>query len=84
MASTEVEQYTGVDPADVPSAKWGWSRINHRAWHIVGLSIFVFLLAMLRGNHVGHIEDWFLIGFAALVLVVLVRDLWGRRRGWLR
>lgn len=84
MASTEVEQYTGVDPAEVPSAKWGWSRINHRTWHIVGLGIFVFLLAMLRGNHVGHIEDWFLIGFAALVLVVLVRDLWGRLRGWLR
>ncbi|KZS73097.1 hypothetical protein A4G29_21700 [Mycobacterium kansasii] len=84
MASTEVEQYTGVDPAEVPSAKWGWSRINHRTWHIVGLGIFVFLLAMLRGNHVGHIEDWFLIGSAALVLVVLVRDLWGRRRGWLR
>ncbi|KZS76406.1 hypothetical protein A4G26_21835 [Mycobacterium kansasii] len=84
MASTEVEQYTGVDPAEVPSAKWGWSRINHRTWHIVGLGIFVLLLAMLRGNHVGHIEDWFLIGFAALALVVLVRDLWGRRRGWLR
>ncbi|KEP42813.1 DUF2631 domain-containing protein [Mycobacterium kansasii] len=84
MASTEVEQYTGVDPAEVPSAKWGWSRINHRTWHIVGLGIFVFLLAMLRGNHVGHVEDWFLIGFAALVLVVLVRDLWGRQRGWLR
>ncbi|KZS63152.1 MAG: DUF2631 domain-containing protein [Mycobacterium pseudokansasii] len=84
MVSTEVEQYTGVDPAEVPSAKWGWSRINHRTWHIVGLGIFVFLLAMLRGNHVGHVEDWFLIGFAALVLVVMVRDLWGRRRGWLR
>jgi hypothetical protein len=39
---------------------------------------------MLRGNHVGHVEDWFLIGFAALALFVLVRDLWGRRRGFIR
>jgi hypothetical protein len=84
VASTEVEQFTGVDTAEVPSAHWGWSRINYRTWHIVGLGIFGFLLAMLRGNHVGHVEDWFLIGFAAVVLVILVRDLWGRRRGFIR
>jgi hypothetical protein len=84
VASTEVEQFTGVDTAEVPSAAWGWSRINHRTWHIVGVCAFIFLLAMLRGNHVGHVEDWYLIGFAALVLFALVRDLWGRRRGWLR
>jgi hypothetical protein len=44
----------------------------------------VFLLAMLRGNHVGHVEDWFLIAFAVLTLFALGRDLWGRRRGWIR
>ena len=84
VAGTEVEHFTGVDTAEVPSAAWGWSRINNRSWHVVGLIIVVFLLAMLRGNHVGHIENWFLIGFAALVLFFLVRDLWGRRRGWIR
>jgi hypothetical protein len=84
VASTEVEHYDGVDVAEVPSAAWGWSRINHRTWHITGAVIFVFLLAMLRGNHVGHVEDIFLIGFAALALFFLVRDLWGRRRGWIR
>ncbi|PZP06029.1 MAG: DUF2631 domain-containing protein [Sphingomonas hengshuiensis] len=84
MASTEVEPFAGVDEAEVPSAQWGWSRINHRTWHITGLFAVIFLLAMLRGNHVGHVEDWFLIGFAALALFVLVRDIWGRRRGWLR
>ena len=30
----------------------------------------VFLLAMLRGNHVGKVEDIFLIGFALLIFVV--------------
>ena len=84
MASTEVDRYDGVDVAEVPSAAWGWSRINHRTWYITGLIIFIFLLAMLRGNHVGHIEDVFLIGFAVLALFVLIRDLWGRRRGWIR
>jgi hypothetical protein len=84
VASTEVEQFTGVDPAEVPSAAWGWSAINYRTWHITGLIMFGFLLAMLRGNHVGHVENIFLFVFAAIVLFVLVRDLWGRRRGWIR
>ncbi|WP_085269203.1 DUF2631 domain-containing protein [Mycobacterium parmense] len=84
MASTEVEHFTGVDNVEVPSAAWGWSRINHRTWHGLGVFIVIFLLAMLRGNHVGHIEDLWLIGFAAVTLFFLVRDLWGRRRGWLR
>ncbi len=84
MASTEVERSTGVDIADVPSANWGWSKINYRTWHIVGLGIVGFLLLMLYGNQVGHIEDWYLIAFAVLGLFVIVRDIWGRRRGWLR
>jgi Protein of unknown function (DUF2631) len=84
VASTEVEHVKGVDTAEVPSAAWGWSRINIRTWHGVGLFAVVFLLAMLRGNHVGHIEDIFLIGFAAVALFALVRDIWGRRRGWIR
>lgn len=86
MASTEVEPYysDGVDEAEVPSARWGWSRINHRSWYITGFFIFGLLLAMLRGNHVGHVEDIYCVGFALVVLFILVRDLWGRRRGWLR
>ena len=84
MASTEVDQYQGVDPAEVPSAAWGWSRINIPTWHALGVFIIIFLLAMLRGNHVGHVEDLWVIGFALLGVFFLVRDWWGRRRGWLR
>ena len=61
MASTEVERAGGVDIADVPSANWGWSNINHRNWRVAGLLIF-----------------------GLLALFFLVRDWWGRRRGWLR
>lgn len=84
MVSTEVERYEGVDEADVPSAKWGWSKINYHTWHITGLFIIGFLLLMLHGNHVGKVEDLFLIGFALTAAFILVRDWWGRRRGWLR
>ena len=55
MVSTEVERYSDdVDPAEVPSAKWGWSKINYRTWHIAGFGAIVFLLPMLHGNHVGQ------------------------------
>ena len=85
MVSTEVERYSDdVDTADVPSAKWGWSKINYRTWHIAGFVAIVFLLLMLHGNHVGKVEDIFLLIFAGLGAIVLVRDMWGRHRGWIR
>lgn len=84
MVSTEVERYDDVDPADVPSAKWGWSRINHRNWHIAGFVMVIFLLGTLRGAHPGNVENIFVILFAVTVLVITVRDMLGRKRGWLR
>jgi hypothetical protein len=84
VATTEVERQTGVDVEDVPSAEWGWSKENHRLIQIGGLLSAAFLLLMLRGNHVGRVEDWFLIAFAALVVIVVGRDWWLRRRGWIR
>lgn len=84
MANTEVERHTGVDVEDVPSAAWGWSKENHRALQIGGILVGCFLLLMLRGNHVGHVEDIWLIGFALAIFGVVLRDWWLRRRGWTR
>lgn len=81
MASTEVERHTGVDIADVPSAAWGWSGDAPRLWHVVGVLMALFLLAMIDGNHVGHVEDYTLAGFAFLILIVTGRDWYLRRRG---
>jgi Protein of unknown function (DUF2631) len=84
VANTEVERHTGVDVEDVPSAEWGWSKENHRAVQIGGILVGCFLLLMLRGNHVGHVEDYFLVGFALLIFGIVFRDWWLRRRGWSR
>jgi hypothetical protein len=84
VAGTEVERSNGVDIAEVPSANWGWSKISHRNWHIYGILMIGLLLAFLRGNHVGHVEDIWLIAIALVGLFVLIRDMWGRRRGWLK
>lgn len=85
MVSNEEEPEARVELAEIPSGKWGWSKINHRTWHVTGLVIVAFLLAnVLWHTSIGHIEDWYLVGFAALVLFVVGRDWWGRRRGWLK
>ena len=55
-----------------------------RLIHIGGLLSAVFLLAMMHGNHVGHVEDGFLIAFALILVIAVVRDWWLRRRGWIR
>ncbi|MDT5012538.1 MAG: hypothetical protein QOH57_4155 [Mycobacterium sp.] len=81
MASTEVERRTKVDTADVPSAEWGWSGDAPRLWHIVGILLGLFLLAMLHGNHVGRVEDIYLIVFAAAIFFFVGRDWYLRRRG---
>jgi hypothetical protein len=84
VASAEVERSSGVDVADVPSANWGWSKINRRNWRLTGLFIVFLLFMFLDGNHVGHVENLYVIGFALSALFFVVRDWWGHRRGWLR
>lgn len=84
MASTEVDRHTGIGVEEVPSAAWGWSFVSPKVQAIGGLLTVVFLLMMLRGNHVGHVEDVWLIGTAVVILGILARDWWMRRRGWRR
>jgi hypothetical protein len=80
VASTEVERRTGVDVEDVPSAQWGWSTENYRFYQIGGLLVAGFLLLMIHGNHSGRVEDWFMVGFAALVLGFVARSWYIHRR----
>jgi hypothetical protein len=84
VVSTELDKTNGVDIEDVPSAAWGWSKENHKMVQIGGILSGLFILAMLKGNHVGRVEDIFLVAFAIVIFVVVFRDWWLRRRGWTR
>ncbi|NUS93295.1 MAG: DUF2631 domain-containing protein, partial [Nocardia sp.] len=58
MAATEVETtsdkvVTKVDPAEVPSAAWGWSGESRRTFQVAAIVVIVILLGMLKGNHHG-------------------------------
>ena len=79
MASTEVERHTGVDVEEVPSAEWGWSTENYRFYQIGGLLAAGFLLLMIHGNHTGRVEDWFMVGFAAVLVGFVARSFYIRR-----
>ncbi|TQM31460.1 DUF2631 domain-containing protein [Nocardia bhagyanarayanae] len=87
MAATDIEPanneraiVTHVDTAEVPSAEWGWSGESRRTFRIAGWIVAFILLAMIIGNHKGLIEDIYLVGFAALIVVILVRDSILRRK----
>ncbi|MFC4374791.1 DUF2631 domain-containing protein [Nocardia halotolerans] len=78
-ASTERAVATSVDPAEVPSAAWGWSGESPKTFRIAGWFVVIALLAMTIGNHQGHVEDIFLVGMAGLLALILVADVFTRR-----
>ncbi|MGS2805557.1 DUF2631 domain-containing protein [Nocardia sp. MW-W600-9] len=77
--STERAVATSVDPAEVPSAAWGWSGESRKTFRIAAWVVVVILLGMTIGNHQGHVEDIFLIGLAGLMAAILVVDSITRR-----
>ncbi|GAB2636864.1 DUF2631 domain-containing protein [Nocardia goodfellowii] len=93
MAATELETttterriVTHVDTAEVPSAAWGWSGESPRTFRIAGLVVALILLGMLfegpqgSSSGSGNIGYMFLVGFAALLGVILLRDAFTRNK----
>ncbi|PHV64656.1 hypothetical protein CSW57_22945 [Williamsia muralis] len=80
VASTEVEYKR--EPADAPSARFGWHGEGLKTFKIAGWVSIVALLVMMIGNHEGHVEDLFLLGFALLLAFILIRGEILSRRKW--
>jgi hypothetical protein len=61
---------------------WGWhgemGKWGRRTWWLAPLV----LLAYLKGNHEGRVEDIWLIGLAALMVVVFLLDRLRRKNAW--
>ena len=86
MASTEVD-HPSVDtgwvrePADAPSARFGWHGFGRKTAAIAGWVVVIALLGMTIGNHTGKVEDVFLVCIAiGLAFVLLKNTLAPRRR----
>jgi hypothetical protein len=71
-----------VDPADEPSAEWGWHGGFPRGSLIAGwFSVFAMLI-MLIGNHQGHVEDIWLLVVAVIMAFGLARKTLANRHSW--
>ncbi len=61
---------------------WGWhgemGKWGRRTWWIAALV----MLAYLKGNHQGKVEDIWLVCIAALMVVVFVADRFRRKNAW--
>ena len=52
-----------------------------KLWRWLAVASVVSLLLMAIGNHEGHVEDLFLVGFAAFIAIALAWDTVQRRYG---
>jgi hypothetical protein len=73
-----------VDPADEPSAEWGWHGSFPRGELIAGWGSVAAMLLMLIGNHQGRVEDVWLIVIAVIMAFGLIMRTIKSRRSWRR
>ena len=62
--------------------EWGWHGEMGKWGRRLTIIPIVFLVAMIFGNHRGKLEDIWLIGFAALMVLLLVVDARRRKNAW--
>lgn len=84
MAGKELQTRPKVDPADEPSAEWGWHGSFPNLVQVMGWVIVGGLLIMLIGNHKGRTEDIWLVVTALGIAGALLLDIRRRRTAWRR
>jgi hypothetical protein len=62
--------------------EWGWHGEMGKWGRRLTIIPIVFLIAMLFGNHEGQLENIWLIGFAAVIVLLLVIDARRRKNAW--
>lgn len=87
MAGSQLEKRAknAVDPHEEPSAEWGWHGRFPRGREIGGwITAIVFVIMAFVGNHVAETERLWLLGIAALMIIVLVGVRVRQRTSWRR
>jgi hypothetical protein len=62
--------------------EWGWHGEMGKWGRRLVIIPIVFLIAMVFGNHKGKLEDIWLIGLAAVLLLLVVWDARRRKNAW--
>lgn len=59
----------GISTLDEPSVEWGWHQHSRKVGLPVGGFFVLFLLAMLFGNHIGKVENIWLVSIAVSLAI---------------
>jgi hypothetical protein len=62
--------------------EWGWHGEMGKWGRRLTIIPIVFLVAMVFGNHQGKLEDFWLVGIALFLVLLLVVDARRRRNAW--
>jgi hypothetical protein len=80
--SRRTARRAGVGPHDEPSAEWGWHGTFPNAQRIAGVVVAVLLLVMVIGPYESRLQDFWIVGIALGLLVLIVRGTMKRRNDW--
>ena len=61
---------------------WGWHGETGKAGRIGAWFAVLALLTYLWGNHEGRMEDLWIVGIAALLVLILLWDIRRRKNAW--
>jgi len=75
------EDYQADHPDDHPE-DWGWHGEWGRWARVSGYVVAIILLVMLTTTHYNHSGAFWLVGFTAALLIVLIWDFQRRRTSW--
>jgi hypothetical protein len=62
--------------------EWGWHGEMGKWGRRLAIIPILFLIAMVFGNHRGNLENFWLIGIAAFLVLLLVVDARRRKNAW--
>lgn len=83
---TEDTGHTSEHGSDEPRHErpedWGWHAEMGRLARVAGVLIAAALVLMMFSNHERHLEDIWLVGIAAWILLTLAWDRQRRKNAW--
>jgi hypothetical protein len=62
--------------------EWGWHGETGKRGRVGAWIATLILLTFLIGNHEGRVEDLWLVGIAAVMVLILILDIFRRKNAW--
>ncbi|MCU1671248.1 MAG: hypothetical protein JWP40_4175 [Blastococcus sp.] len=74
---------TGEHPVEHERPEdWGWHGETGKLGRIGAVIATLVLLSFLIGNHQGKVEDLYILGIVAVMIIIMILDWRRRRNAW--